>query len=258
MQNKNNPGATEMKNRSIILITLIGIMIFTMACTITLPDNVSLRQVRGSGDVVEETRNVSGFDTVVLKGIGNIYIEQGTTEGLRIEAEDNLIELMEIDVIGDRLEIGFRQVVNIRPTRPINFYVTMIDVESIQLLGSGNINASPLIDEEIRFVLAGSGNISVEDIQTEILRAELPGSGNINISGTATRQEIRLMGSGDYDGRDLQSREADISIAGSGNVTVDASEQLDITIAGSGTVRYIGDPLINQNIFGSGRIVKQR
>jgi hypothetical protein len=247
-----------MKNRPFMIITLIGILIFTMACSITLPDDLSIRRVRGSGNVVEETRSVSGFDTVVLKGIGNIYIEQGTTEGLRIEAEDNLIEHMEIDVVGDRLEIDFDNVINLNPTRPINFYVTMIDVESVQLLGSGNINASPLSVEEIRFVLAGSGNITAEDIQADILRADLPGSGNINLSGSATRQEVRLMGSGDYDGQNLESEEADISIAGSGNVTVNASEQLDITIAGSGTVRYIGDPLINQNILGSGRIVKQR
>jgi hypothetical protein len=247
-----------MKNRSFIILSLIGILIFTMACTITLPDNVSLRQIRGSGNVVEETRAVSGFDSVILKGIGNIYIEQGTAEGLRIEAEDNLIERMKVEVVGDRLEIDYDQVINLRPTRPINFYVTMMEVESIQLLGSGNINTSALVTEEIRFVLAGSGNIRVEDIQTEIIRAELPGSGNINISGSATRQEVRLMGSGDYDGGDLISTEADISIAGSGNVTVNASEQLDITIAGSGTVRYVGDPLINQDIFGSGRIVKQR
>jgi hypothetical protein len=135
---------TKMKNRSFIIITLIGILIFSMACTITLPDNFSLRQVRGSGNVVEETRTVSGFDTVVLKGIGNIYIEQGSSEGLRIEAEDNLIEHMEIEVVGDRLEIDFDNVINLRPTEPINFYVTMIDVESIQLLGSGNINARPI------------------------------------------------------------------------------------------------------------------
>jgi hypothetical protein len=247
-----------MKNRSLIIITLIGVLLFSMACTITLPDNISLQQVRGSGNVVEESRTVSGFDTVILKGIGNIYIEQGTSEGLRIEAEDNLIEHMEIEVVGDRLEIGFDNVINLRPTEPINFYVTMIDVESIQLLGSGNINAGPITTDELRLVLAGSGNITAEDLDVDIVRAELPGSGDITLSGSAPRQEIRLLGSGDYEGRNLASEEADISIAGSGNVTVDASEQLDITIAGSGTVRYIGDPQIDQNILGSGRIVKQR
>jgi hypothetical protein len=247
-----------MKNRSLIILTLVVVLLFTMACTITLPTNINLRQVRGSGNVVEETHVVSGFDTVVLKGIGNLYIAQGTSEGLRIEAEDNLIEHMEIEVVGDRLEIGFENVINLRPTRPINFYVTLIDVESIQLLGSGNINASPLTGEEIHFLLAGSGNITVDDIQAEIVRTELPGSGNIRVSGAVDRQEVRLMGSGDYDSQDLVSAEADISIAGSGDVTVTVSDRLDINIAGSGTVRYYGDPLISQNIFGSGRVVKQR
>jgi hypothetical protein len=248
-----------MKNRSTIIITLIIILFFSMACTITLPTNIDLRQVRGSGNVVEETYDVSGFDTVILKGVGNLYVEQGTSEGLRIEADDNLMEHLEIEVIGDRLEIGFKNMINLRPSRPINFYVTLVEVESIQLLGSGNINASPLTGEEIRFVLAGSGNITVDDIQAEVMRTELPGSGNIRVSsGSVERQEVRLMGSGDYEAQGLESVEADINIAGSGNANVTVSDQLDIHIAGSGTVRYTGDPMITQNILGSGRIVKQR
>lgn len=247
-----------MRKPSYIILTLIVIILFTMACTVTLPTDIDLRPIRGSGDVIEETRPVSGFDTVILKGIGNIYVEQGASEALRIEAEDNLIEHMEIEVIGDRLEIGFKNLINIRSTRPINFYVTMVEIQSIQLLGSGNIQTGALVGEEIQLVLAGSGNITMDDVQAEILRTDLPGSGNIRVSGAVHRQEVRLLGSGDYDGQDLRSAEADISIAGSGNVSLDVSERLDITIAGSGTVRYRGDPQINQNILGSGRIIKDR
>jgi hypothetical protein len=247
-----------MKNRSLILIILIGVLFFSMACTITLPTSIDLRSVRGSGNVVEETRDVSGFQSVILKGIGNLYVEQGQTEGLRIEAEDNLLEYIEVDVVGEGLEIGFRTVANIRPTRPINFYVTLVEVESVQLLGSGNINAGDLVGDEIRFVLAGSGNIRADSIQAERLRTELPGSGDVRINGgVVERQEVRLMGSGDYQAQDLESQEADISIAGSGSITLSVAERLDINIAGSGTVRYSGDPRISQTVVGSGRVIKQ-
>ena len=49
------------------------------------------QMVTGSGNIVTETRNVSGFTSITLAGIGNLYLTQGAAESVRIEAEDNLI-----------------------------------------------------------------------------------------------------------------------------------------------------------------------
>jgi hypothetical protein len=54
--------------------------------------------VRGSGNVVEETREVSGVSGVELATLGTLHVEIGESESLRIEAEDNLLEYIETDV----------------------------------------------------------------------------------------------------------------------------------------------------------------
>src|SRR5690349_18517826 len=46
---------------------------------------------RGSGHVVSETREVSGFDSVSLAYPAQVLIKQGNAESLKIEAEDNLL-----------------------------------------------------------------------------------------------------------------------------------------------------------------------
>lgn len=55
--------------------------------------------VRGSGNVVTEQRQVSGFNCIDLSGSGKLIIAQGSSEGLTIEAEDNIIGRIETSVI---------------------------------------------------------------------------------------------------------------------------------------------------------------
>src|SRR5918996_729619 len=45
---------------------------------------------RGSGNVITQTREVSGFDAVNVEYPAQVLIQQGSTESLKIEAEDNL------------------------------------------------------------------------------------------------------------------------------------------------------------------------
>ncbi len=67
----------------VIGLLIIGNLLIT-AC--------GLRTIQGSGDVITESRDVSGFDSVSLTGIGRVIITQGDKESLTIEADDNLLE----------------------------------------------------------------------------------------------------------------------------------------------------------------------
>ncbi len=55
----------------------------------------SCRKVSGSGPVVSETRNVSGFSEVKSDFSGDVYITQGSIYNVRIEAQQNIIDVIE-------------------------------------------------------------------------------------------------------------------------------------------------------------------
>jgi hypothetical protein len=61
--------------------------------------------VRGSGTVISETRNVSGFDRVVLHGSGEVMIDVTGTDSITIEAEDNIMALLSSDIGGGQLDL---------------------------------------------------------------------------------------------------------------------------------------------------------
>ena len=157
-----------------------------------LASGCGFQMVNGSGKVATETRNLSGFSSVTLAGIGNVYITQGPAESLRIEAEDNLIPYFDTSVQGGTLKIGIKDQylgVTLLPTRPVNFYVTLPKIEAITLAGSGNIFAGKLQAGAFGIYLPGSGNISTDGLAASDLDIRLGGSGNINL-GTVSASQV--------------------------------------------------------------------
>jgi hypothetical protein len=198
---------------------------------------VGFRPVYGSGRVVEEEREVSGFTGVEMATFGDLYIETGDEEKLRIEAEDNLIRYFEIGVIGDRLKIGQQMGVTLRPIRPVRFYLTVKELDTIALSGSGNIKAPDLAAERILVTITGSGDVKVEDLRADAINVRITGSGNLDIAGSEAReQKIAIYGSGDVKIGDLDVDKIGVQITGSGNLDISAGEveEQDITVNGSG------------------------
>jgi hypothetical protein len=235
-----------MKKKLFLLILALSIL----ACQVG-----GLMGVRGSGNVAEEDRAVSGFTGVALAGIGELTIEVGERESLRIEAEDNLMPYLEAEVRNGILKIGAQDGVNLNPTRPVRFYLTVKELDTIVLSGSGDIKAPDLEAERFSVTISGSGDVEMGDLSADILNVTISGSGNLDIaSGQIEEQDITISGSGEYQAGGLNSGSAEITISGSGNATVWATDSLDVQISGSGSVNYYGNPRTTFSASGSGKV----
>jgi hypothetical protein len=242
-----------MYNRKSLLIVLPLIALVLMSCqlgTVTLNTNA----VRGSGNVTSEDRSVSDIERVSLMGTGDLTVIQGDTEGLTIEAEDNILPLLTSDMNGRELQLGVKKGTSISPTKPIRYTLKVKSLTRISVSGSGNVNSDKLDVQDFALDIAGSGNMDMQDLTAGKLTAKTSGSGNFNMAGKVQSQDITITGAGNYKAEDLQSTQTSVTISGSGNVTVWASDSLDIHITGQGDVRYYGKPTISQSISGSGSI----
>jgi hypothetical protein len=193
--------------------------------------------IRGSGRVVSESRDVGDFTAVELAGIGTLRIEQTGIESLVIEAEDNILPMLTSDVSSGTLHLGKRGNTNIAPTKPIIYHLTVKDLNSIRISGSGEVVAP--------------------NLEVTMLTVDISGSGNATIGGTADTQDIQISGSGRYMAEDLETKTVKATTSGSGDVVVRVRDTLDATISGSGSITYIGDPTVSEHITGSGTITKR-
>lgn len=219
--------------RKTLLFTLMILSLLISACTITIAEG---KLVRGSGNLVSEERQHSGFTGIELAGSADVEVSFGETESVVVEAEDNIISLIETDVRGSTLVIRTKPNTTIASSLPVRVLVTMKELKAVSLPGSGFITIDGLDAERVEF--------------------ELPGSGTINASGVVDELQVSLPGSGELECQDLQARTAEVKLGGSGIVKVFASQGLDAAISGSGTIQYSGNPAnVKEKVTGSGEVV---
>ncbi len=206
---------------------------FILSGCMFIPDKPA--RVMGSGNVVSETRPVSGIKSIALQGSADVNVKFGTAESLSISGEDNIIFLIETNVQNHQLAIKTRPLMTYTATHPVRVDVTVVSLDGISISGSGNMDVSGY-----------TGNS---------LTIGLPGSGTITVAGSTDRTNITLDGSGNIYADQLIAKTASVSLKGSGNVKVYASDLLDATLPGSGNIRYFGNPAkVNSKVTGSGNI----
>lgn len=210
--------------------------------------------IRGSGNVVTETRAVSGFDKVSLTGSMELFLTQGEQESLEIEGEDNIIAVIETEVRGDTLHIGVKENTTTNPTEPVRVYLTMTEIAGLEVTGASSIAAKSIVSDRLTLDVNGSGDANIETLSAASLKVDISGSGSVEVAGQATDQVIVIGGSGRYQAADLESETVDVEVNGAGEATVWASQTLNADISGSGSVAYYGTPTVSQNISGSGEV----
>jgi hypothetical protein len=255
-------------------IKCLGIGIFSLlfnACMVM--DNFA---ERGSGRMATDQRNVSGVTGVSLATVGELFIEAGNTESLRIEAEDNLIPLIQTDVRDGVLTIQTGQPGNVHFTKSVRYYLAVKNMNSISIFSSGNIQAPDLKAERFSISVSSSGNLKMGDLQADALTVNIFSSGdvtmgvlnarllevNINSSGDLSigggeveRQNIAINSSGNYRAQNVASDESFISLNSSGDAAIRVRNQLTANLNSSGDLRYLGNPTVNVNKGSSGDLI---
>jgi hypothetical protein len=183
-----------------------------------------------------ETRDVQDFREVSLTGIGTLTIELGDQESLTLEAEDNIISIIETNVVGDRLTIGFERPVTVIPTKLVRYRLTVINLDGIDLSGAGSIVAY--------------------GINADRLEVTLSGAGSLTIAGEVDHQDVLLSGLGGYNAEGLITNTAMVEVSGAGTAKVQVVEHLEVNVSGAGSVHYLGDPIVESNVSGLGSVKK--
>lgn len=232
----------------VLLFTCISIAFLSTSCN----------QVNGTGPLITATRNVDHFTAIESTMSSNTLITIGTVYSVKIEAQKNIIDLIQTEVEGDRLVIKTKKGVNISTDRAIVIRITMPEVTGIDVTGSGSVKVlNAIINKSLHLDVSGSGDIETAGITAEQLDATITGSGNIKVgSGTCKESRLSLTGTGDAAFGDIKTNVMSAELTGSGNADVNVSDYLKVSITGSGDVNYKGSAQVTAQVTGSGSLHK--
>ena len=211
---------------------------------------------KGSGNMVTQTREVSGFDKISVEYPARVFISQGSAETLTIEAEDNLLPGLKTEVKGDELRIYYKSKdgKRVHPTKAPVITITVKNLSALDFSSAGESTVDGLETKDLDVSLSGAGNLKLNDIAVTNLSINLSGAGSATASGTANDMSVNISGFGGFNGRDLKTNKADVNISGAGSATVSVEEELDATISGAGSITYYGSPEVVKNVSGLGSV----
>ncbi len=251
-----------MNRRYFIIAIALVFAITAMACELSgiLVTPQSSSVVQGSGNVVEETRLVSGVTGVDLATFGDVIIQLGEKEALRVEAEDNLMQYFETDMLGGTLRIRTSpRSINLRPTKPVRFFLTVNGLEQVSISGSGDIQVPDLETDQFSVDIGGSGDVSLGDMNADRLEINIGGSGDVDTDRVKVQSfQVRINGSGNITLGELNADQLSLDVNGSGNLNIDDGQvrEQEISINGSGNFRAddLASKVVVVRIGGSGDV----
>lgn len=202
-------------------------------------------KVNAAGEI--QDRHLSGFNAVDVSGSFDVYINQGATESVKVEAPAEVMDHVITEVEGGVLKIHDKRGSGWNwgswlsgSHHKVAVYVTIKDVRAIGVTGSGDA----FFKEGIRannldIQVSGSGDVSGR-VDVKTLNCSISGSGDMELSGRAESQSIDVSGSGDYNARKLATVNTSVNVSGSGDASINASSNINASVSGSGDVNYTG------------------
>ncbi len=206
-----------------------------------------------------EDRHLSGFHAVSVAGSFDVYITQGQTESVKVEAPDDIIDRIITDVDNGVLRIYNKRNFNWNgwdgSNKKMAIYVVIRDVDNISLSGSGDVFFKDGINAgNLKLSVVGSGDI-LGKVTVKTLETRISGSGDVKLSGSAENSSVSVIGSGDFTARTLVTVNTTVRVAGSGDAQVNVSNSLNASVSGSGDVHYTGSAKqVSSSKAGSGDI----
>ena len=192
--------------------------------------------VRGSGVRKTEKRDLPPFSSIETSGAFEVEVNCQKPASVEIEADDNILPLIQTEVRGGVLHVSTTKSYN--SSGGVVLRITVPDLESVKSTGAGKFRVS--------------------DVKNDNFEIRSTGAATVVATGQSKSVKISSTGAGKIDAHNLRAETADVSVTGAASVDVYATDQLDLTVSGAGRVTYSGNPKVNKRVSGAGQVTKKQ
>lgn len=187
-----------------ILAFLLGGMTVGLLYSMDVFGDSSSSATEGSGVPATQARDVAAFNSVELAGSNNVVIRVGEKQSVVVRADANLLDRVTTEVQAGRLVVA-NTPGSFTTKSPMSVEVTVPALKALTLTGSGNIVVNGIETESLEVALPGSGTLTGSGTATRLdvtvsgsgtvqftrlvadnVRAVVSGSGSIFIAATKT------------------------------------------------------------------------
>ena len=203
-------------------------------------------RIEGSGNVITKEISVKSFDELNASGVFNLLLSQGDKESLKIEADDNLMDLFIIENEGSTLKIKMKKNSNFNSKKQLKVYVTFKTLKSMDLGMVGGTSS----DDKLKFADLKLKNQSVGSVSLNMtlqtLNLENQSVGSVKLEGSADNAVVKNNSVGSINAGNFVVQKMDIENNGIGSATVNAEKELKYSDSFLGKVSNKGNATVKK------------
>jgi hypothetical protein len=163
-----------------ILAFLLGGVAVALLYQLDVFEGSSSSTIDGSGVPATQARAVGEFTGVELGGSNNVVIRVGEEQSVVVKADDNLVDRVTTEVQSGTLVIA-NTPGSFSTKSPMSVEVSVPTLDTLQLTGSGNIVVDGIQTESLTVDLPGSGTLTGSGTATH-LEVTVGGSGTVQFT----------------------------------------------------------------------------
>ncbi len=198
--------------------------------------------IEGNGKSVIKDVNVSSFNTLQASGVYELRLSQGSKEAVKIEADENLQEYINVQNEGNKLVIDMDKLKNknLKSKNKMLVYVTFRNLNELDLKTVGNVVSDEQLSfDDINLNTKSVGNINL-NLNARKLDLDNKSVGNVKLSGKANEATIKNKGIGSLEAGNLIVQTMNIENDSVGNAEVNAEKDLKVKDSFLGKVKNKG------------------
>ena len=241
-----------------------------------MPSTGGLGQVGGSGVVVPQHYDYSGFTKVVVESGFDVVIDYADddTYAVAVTVDDNLVEdHLKVELDGDTLHIGLEPLWNYHDVTT-RARVVLPRLTGVEASGSSSVvvttsrsGAAAELEASgsstVEFVGAVFGDVAVDvsgaswiqgSAELGELAGEVSGGSSLDLTGSASRLRLDVSGGSRLDLLDLRVVDADLDLSGGSNGRVTVTGRLTVDASGGSRLEYAGHPQVGVDTSGGSAV----
>jgi len=231
-----------------------SVILVFLACFL-LPQTLPAQRVTGDGNVTKKSRKVDNFSAVTVSSGIDLYLTQGSSVSLEVEADQNIHEYIITEVEDGVLKIYVDG--SIRSAKEMNVYLTFRELDAISSSGGSDVEANGTISQD-RLTIECSGGSDINmDMKVDELKLSTSGGSDANISGEARVFYAKSSGGSDLNAMGLKTAECTLESSGGSDAHVYATEKLKVQASGASDVYYKGDAVVDASVSGGSDLHKK-
>ena len=236
--------------------TLCKLLIFSLILFLT--SSCFFDGIKGNRQVITEQRNISSDFIAIDASQGiDVYLTTGDRTALRVEADENLHDIIITEVKDGTLHIYSDK--NIWSAKSRKVFVTAQSINEIHADSGAEIRSENTIKAEDLRVSATSGSDLRLDLNVTNLNCKTSSGADARLRGKAVNFTASSTSGSDIKAQDLQAEICKVKVTSGADAYVNVSERLEANATSGGDIKYIGNPKsISENASASGSISGKR